>query len=223
MSMEQKIIESTTVDNSTSAAIVGNTVLPAVVGSKKYQIIYADPAWQYKESWGNGQTGYKTMSTDDICKLPIKNITDDKAHLYLWVTNPFLADGLRVCKEWGFEYKTLLTWHKLYSSGKPEMGMGYYFRGCTEHIIFGVKGGMKCLTKTERNCIEYPDDNFIAEINPKQHSRKPDLFRQKIVTDWSGDLPRIELFARSQKDLFDKEIFKGWDVWGNEVDSSVAL
>ena len=189
---------------------------------KKYQIIYADPAWQYKESWGNGQTGYKTMSTDDICKLPIKNITDDKAHLYLWVTNPFLADGLRVCKEWGFEYKTLLTWHKLYSSGKPEMGMGYYFRGCTEHIIFGVKGGMKCLTKTERNCIEYPDDNFIAEINPKQHSRKPDLFRQKIVTDWSGDLPRIELFARSQKDLFDKEIFKGWDVWGNEVDSSVA-
>ena len=190
---------------------------------KKYQIIYADPAWQYKESWGNGQTGYKTMSTDDICKLPIKNITDDKAHLYLWVTNPFLADGLRVCKEWGFEYKTLLTWHKLYSSGKPEMGMGYYFRGCTEHIIFGVKGGMKCLTKTERNCTEYPDDNFIAEINPKQHSRKPDLFRQKIVTDWSGDLPRIELFARSQKDLFDKEIFKGWDVWGNEVESSVAL
>ena len=177
---------------------------------KKYSIVYADPAWQYKESWGNGQTGYKTMSTDEICKLPVKEITDDKAHLYLWVTNPFLADGLRVCKEWGFEYKTLLTWHKLYSSGKPEMGMGYYFRGCTEHIIFGVKGGMKCKTKVERNCIEYPDDNFIAEINPKQHSRKPDLFRNKIVNDWSGDLHRLEMFARMK--------CEGWNVWGNETD-----
>ena len=177
---------------------------------KKYSIIYADPAWKYKESWGNGQTGYKTMSTDEICKLPVKEITDDKAHLYLWVTNPFLADGLRVCKEWGFEYKTLLTWHKLYSSGKPEMGMGYYFRGCTEHIIFGVKGGMKCKTKVERNCIEYPDDNFIAEINPKQHSRKPDLFRNKIVNDWSGDLHRLEMFARMK--------CEGWNVWGNETD-----
>ena len=189
----------------------------------KFNIIYADPPWKYKESWGNGQTGYPTMSTDDICNMPIKDLTDDKAHLYLWVTNPFIADGLRVCKEWGFEYKTLITWHKLYANGNPEMGMGYYFRGCTEHIIFGVKGGMKCKTKVERNCIEYPDESFIKAVNPKQHSRKPDLFRQKIVNDWSGNLPRLELFARSPNDLFDKELFKGWSVHGNQVENSIIL
>lgn len=190
---------------------------------KKYNIIYADPPWQYKENWGNGQTGYETMSTDEICSMPIRDIVNDKAHLYLWVTNPFISDGLRVCREWEFEYKTLITWHKLYASGTPEMGMGYYFRGCTEHIIFGVRGGMKCLTKTERNCVEFPDDNFIAEINPRQHSRKPDLFRRKIVDDWSGNLPRIELFARSKNDIFDDELFNGWDIWGNEVESNIIL
>jgi len=182
---------------------------------KKYEIIYADPAWKYKESWGNGQTGYDCMSTDDICKLPVKNMTADTAHLYLWVTNPFLEDGFKVCKEWGFEYKTLITWHKLYASGKPEMGMGYYFRGCTEHIIFGVKGKKKCLTKTERN--------LLAEVNPRQHSRKPNIFREKIVNDWTGDLPRLEMFARSKKDLFDDDLFKGWDLWGNQVEGSIDI
>ena len=95
---------------------------------KKYNIVYADPPWKYNESWGNGQVGYDTMTNDAICKLPVRDILDDQAHLYLWVTNPFLAEGLEICKEWGFEYKTLITWVKLYSNGKPEMGMGYYFR-----------------------------------------------------------------------------------------------
>ena len=75
---------------------------------KKYNIIYADPPWQYKENWGNGQVGYDTMSVDAIKKLPVEKIVDDKAHLYLWVTNPFLKEGLEVCKAWGFNYKTLI-------------------------------------------------------------------------------------------------------------------
>ena len=174
--------------------------------NKKYNIVYVDPPWKYKESWGNGQVGYDTMTTDDICKLPVHDILEDQAHLYLWVTNPFLAEGLEICKEWGFEYKTMITWIKTYSNGKPEMGMGYYFRGCTEHIIFGVKGKMKCINKTTRNMFQ--------AVNSRRHSEKPHQVREMIVNS-SGDLPRIELFARHK--------FKGWDTWGNQVEEKNTL
>ena len=170
---------------------------------KKYNIIYADPPWQYKENWGNGQVGYDTMSVDAIKKLPVEKIVDDKAHLYLWVTNPFLKEGLEVCKAWGFNYKTLITWVKTYNDGTPEMGMGYYFRGCTEHIIFGVKGKMRCQNKTTRN--------MVIEVNPRKHSKKPVWFKDIIIKS-SGDLPRIELFARNVG-LFSNN----WDYWGNQV------
>lgn len=174
---------------------------------KKYNIIYADPPWQYKENWGNGSNEhtYPTMKFENIKALPVKELADTQAHLYLWVTNPFLKEGLELCKAWGFEYKTLLTWVKTYKDGTPEMGMGYYFRGCTEHIIFGVKGKMKILNKTTKNL-------FYA-VNPRwfggKHSQKPAEVRDLIVK-CSGDLPRIELFARQQTE--------GWDVWGNEID-----
>ena len=167
---------------------------------KKYSIIYADPPWQYKESWGNGQVGYETMNSKDIYALPVSEITMDQAHLYLWVTNPFLAEGLEVCKSWGFDYKTLITWIKTYKNGKPEMGMGYYFRSCTEHIIFGVKGKMKCQNKITRNM-------FYA-VNSRNHSQKPNCVKNMIV-NCSGDLSRIELFSRQETD--------GWDSWGNET------
>ena len=170
---------------------------------KKYNIIYADPAWKYKESWGNGQVGYDTMSNDDICNLAVKDICSEQAHLYLWVTNPFIQEGLDVCKSWGFDYKTLITWVKTYKDGTPEMGMGYYFRGCTEHIIFGVKGKMKCINKTTKNMFQ--------EVNPKAHSKKPEMVKDLIINT-SGDLPRIELFARNVGLFSD-----GWDYWGNEA------
>ena len=171
--------------------------------NKKYNIIYADPAWKYKESWGNGQVSYDTMSNDDICNLAVKDICSEQAHLYLWVTNPFIQEGLNVCKSWGFDYKTLITWIKTYKDGTPEMGMGYYFRGCTEHIIFGVRGKMKCINKTTRNMFQ--------EVNPKAHSKKPAMVKDLIINT-SGDLPRIELFARNVGLFSD-----GWDYWGNEV------
>lgn len=169
---------------------------------KKYGIIYADPPWQYKENWGSGSNEhtYKTMKFEDICKIPVPQIVDDEAHLYLWVTNPFLREGLALCEKWGFEYKTLITWIKTYKDGTPEMGMGYYFRGCTEHIIFGIKGKKKTLNKVTKNM-------FIA-VNPKLHSEKPPITRDMIVK-CSGDIPRIELFAR--------QYAEGWDCWGDEV------
>ena len=178
--------------------------------NKKYNIIYADPPWKYKESWGNGSNEhtYPTMTNKDIKNMPVADIAEDKAHLYLWVTNPFIKEGLEVCESWGFEYKTLLTWIKTYKDGTPEMGMGYYFRGCTEHIIFGVKGKMKCINKTTKN--------MFMEVNPRLHSRKPNSTRDLIVNS-SGDLPRIELFARPNYDLLSDQESDDWDLWGNEV------
>ena len=139
------------------------------------------------------------MELQDIKNLNINKIAADQSHLYLWVTNPFLQEGLDVCKAWGFEYKTLITWVKTYKDKTPIMGMGYYFRGCTEHIIFGVKGKKLCENKNTKNII------FSEQ---RKHSQKPEETKDLIV-NCSGDLPRIELFARNTT--------PGWDVWGNEV------
>jgi len=168
--------------------------------NKKYSIIYADPPWQYKRNGNHSaESVYDVMSIDQIKKLPIQQMSEDQAHLYLWTTNSFIQEGLDVCKAWGFEYKTLITWLKTYKDGTPIMGMGYYFRGCTEHIIFGVKGKKLCENKKTKNII----------INhTTKHSEKPKDFRETIVK-CSGDLPRIELFAREKAD--------GWDCWGNEI------
>lgn len=175
---------------------------------KKYSIIYADPPWQYKENWGNGSNEhtYPTMKFPDICRLPIKDITDKQAHLYLWVTNPFIQEGLELVKAWGFEYKTLITWVKTYKDGTPEMGMGYYFRSCTEHLIFATKGNKKILNKITKN--------MFMEVNPRLHSQKPGSVRDMIVR-CSGDIPRIELFARQKA--------PGWDSWGNEIKNDLEL
>lgn len=178
----------------------------------EYQIVYADPPWRYKENWGNGSNEhtYPTMAVEEIRSLPVKDIVSDKAHLYLWVTNPFLSEGLEICQAWGFDYKTLITWLKTYPDGSPEMGMGYYFRSCTEHIIFATRGKMKIRNRITRNM-------FYA-VNPRwlggSHSAKPDRVREWI-TNWSGDLPRVELFSRAR--------VAGWDCWGNEVEGDLAL
>ena len=138
--------------------------------NKKYDIIYADPPWQYKRNGGkSAESKYEVMTIDAIKNLPVNNIAEDNSHLYMWVTNPFISEGLEVCKSWGFEYKTLLTWVKTYKDGSPVMGMGYYFRGATEHI----------------NCVK------------------------DMIINCSGDLPRIELFAREESE--------GWDCWGNDT------
>jgi N6-adenosine-specific RNA methylase IME4 len=173
----------------------------------KYQIIYADPPWPYRENWGNGAVHhhYESMSLEDICTLPIDQIADANCHLYLWVTNPLIAEGLRVTKEWGFEYKQLLTWIKTYRDNGLMMGLGYYFRVCTEQCIFAVRGRLPRLDKSIRNAFFAPQT---------KHSRKPDIFRD-IILQHSGNLPRVELFARQKVD--------GWDCWGNEVESDIEF
>lgn len=169
---------------------------------KKYQIIYADPPWEYKES-GSGtrvvKSHYPTMSIDEICNLPLEDICDSKCILFLWVTFPRLEQGLRVMKEWNFKYYGLgFDWVKTSKNGNPSWGMGYYTRQNTEICLIGVK----------KERIKPLVRNILAVIHsPRQkHSQKPDVVKD-YITQICGDLPRIELFARQKTE--------GWDVWGD--------
>lgn len=170
---------------------------------KKYQIIYADPPWN--ESGGGkikrgADRHYPLMKTKDIIGLNIP--ADENAHLYLWVTNNFLPDGLKVMEAWGFKYKTVITWVK------DRIGLGQYFRGQTEHCLFGVKGNLPY------KIIDGKRQQGITVIHAprRKHSQKPEEMRTLIekVSDRDG-YRKLEMFARSH--------INGWDVWGNEVKS----
>ena len=167
---------------------------------KKYKTIYADPPW--KESGGGkikrgADRHYPLMSTKEIMELPVQDIAEENAHLYLWVTNNFLKDGLKVMDAWGFRYITTITWMK------DRMGLGQYFRGKTEHCLFGVKGRLPYKIKNGKR--QQGVTGFAAKRG--RHSEKPQEMREMIeVVSYA---PYIELFAR---DTFDK-----WDAWGNEV------
>lgn len=173
------------------------------VTNKKYNIIYADPPWKYIDNKCNGncEKYYQTMNLNDICNLPISNITDNDCVLFLWCTYPMLKEGLEVIKKWGFKYKTIgFQWIKLNKSGKGYFfGLGHWTRGNTECCLIGVKGKPKRKSKSISQLIFSP---------LKSHSQKPNEVREKIV-ELIGDIPRIELFARQKVD--------GWDCWGNQV------
>ena len=175
----------------------------------RYRTIVADPPWRYKtvgittRTRGDGtynpeaERNYPVMSPGEIAAIPIP-VADD-AHLYLWTTNPMLPVALPIVEAWGFRYVTLLTWRKL-----GTLGMGYYYRGDTEHVIFGVRGKAPIpANKRERNW-------FAAR--KVGHSRKPDAFYEMVERVSPG--PYLELFARRRR--------YGWDVWGNEAPTEAA-
>jgi len=173
---------------------------------KKYNIIYADPAWYFKTYSNKGEKRsairhYNCMSIDDICNLPLMDICDDDCILFIWVIDPMLPEALEVIKKWGFKYKTVaFTWVKKNKKTDSYFtGLGYWTRSNPEMCLLATKGKPKRLSKSVTQLI----------ISKRQeHSKKPDAIRDKIV-DLCGDLPRIELFAR--------KIYKGWDSWGNEI------
>ena len=200
------------VETSTEAAIVGNTVLPAVVCSKKYQIIYADPAWSIQTtsqvpSGRPNSMPYRAMRMCDIFDLPIKDIADDNCVLFLWATAPLIPEAIYTMKAWGFEYKTIaFTWVKRNTKADSWFwGMGWWTRSNPEYCLLGMKGSPKREAKNIHSIIDTPIE---------AHSKKPDEVRDKIVL-LCGDKPRIELFARQKH--------TGWDAWGNEIISDVNL
>jgi len=168
----------------------------------KYNIIYADPPWQYYEGgFKNQSQHYPTMSLEKICQLPIGDLAADDCILFMWVTFPMLDNFIDVLRCWGFEYSTVgFTWVKSQKSGSDfAFGLGAWTRSNAEICVIGKRGTIP------------RQDASISQIiyKPKgKHSEKPAIVRNKIV-QLVGDLPRIELFARQKT--------KGWDVWGNQV------
>lgn len=179
----------------------------------KYQIIYADPPWEYRKSGGIksarglAKNFYSTMPIEDIKALPIADLADKDCYLFLWVTAPCLQEGLDVLKAWGFEFSTVaFTWIKL-NKVNPSLfwGMGNATRANPEYVLLGRKG------KLER---KGRDVHSVVMSIVGKHSAKPDEVPYRIV-QLLGDIPRVELFAREKR--------PGWDVWGNEVESDLNL
>lgn len=178
---------------------------------RKYQIIYADPPWQFKnynddkaKNWAGNH--YGLMTTKDICGLPIKELAADDCILFIWGTWPKLPDCLEVIKAWGFTYKTLgFSWYKENKDKSLFFGMGYWTRSNTEYCLLATKGHPKRIDANVFQVIQYPR---------MKHSAKPPVIRKKIL-ELVGDLPRLELFARERTE--------GWHVWGNEVESDIIL
>lgn len=179
------------------------------VGKRRFSTVLADPPWQFQNRTGKMApehkrlSRYPTMTLQEIKDLPVEAIVKDTAHLYLWVPNALLADGLQVMEHWGFTYKTNLIWYKIRKDGGPDRrGVGFYFRNVTEMILFGVRG------KNARTLQPGRSQENIISSRKREHSRKPDE-QYEIIESCSWG-PRIELFARGPR--------KGWFCWGNQAD-----
>lgn len=171
---------------------------------KKYGVIYIDPPWSYKNKKTGGsmtsgsEDKYDTLSIEDLRDLPIKNLSYKNSVIFLWGTTPLLPEAIYLMKEWGFTYKTTIYWRKIMS-----LGMGFWFRGQVEYILFGTRGKVKAFRQQKAN---------IYQSKVEKHSHKPDYFRTLIdeATSQMENKNKIEIFATAQ--------YPGWDCFGNEID-----
>ncbi len=171
--------------------------------------LLADPPWRFVNRTGKMApehrrlSRYRTLTTDEIAALPVSRVLAETAHLYLWVPNALLPDGLRVLEAWGFTYKTNIVWHKIRKDGGSDgRGVGFYFRNVTELLLFGIRGRNARTLAPGRTQV-----NYLA-TRKREHSRKPDEQYQIIETCSPG--PYLELFARGVR--------HGWTTWGNQAD-----
>jgi N6-adenosine-specific RNA methylase IME4 len=178
------------------------------VGKRRFATILADPPWQFVNRTGkiapehHRLARYCTLPLREIMSLPVNEITTPTAHLYLWVPNALLPDGLAVMKAWGFTYKCNLVWHKVRKDGGSDgRGVGFYFRNVTELVLFGVRGKNARTLSAGRSQV-----NLLA-ARKREHSRKPD--EQYRVIEACSPAPFLELFARGAR--------KGWRAWGSQA------
>ncbi len=167
----------------------------------KYRVIYADPPWEYNDKCdiGSIQSGgcekhYSSMSIEELCSLPIENISEDNAVLFLWATSPLLEDAFKIVRAWGFRYKASFIWDKI------KHNMGHYNSVRHEFLLICTKGSC---TPDEIKLF----DSVQSIERSKKHSEKPEEFRAIIDTLYKHG-NRIELFSRGTH--------PGWEVWGNE-------
>lgn len=178
-------------------------------GNAKYGTILADPPWQFTNRTGKMAPEHKrlnrygTMTLEEITSLPIADLADDPSHLYLWVPNALLPEGLKVLEAWGFAYKSNIVWHKVRKDGGPDgRGVGFYFRNTTELLLFGIRG------KNARTLAPGRSQVNILRTMKREHSRKPDEQYDLIESCSWG--PYLELFARGNR--------PNWTTWGNQAD-----
>lgn len=179
----------------------------------KYHTVLADPPWQFQNRTGKMAPEHKrlkrypTMNLTDICQLPVAQVTEPKAHLYLWVPNALLPEGLKVMAAWGFEYKTNIIWEKVRKDGGPDgRGVGFYFRNVTEILLFGIKGKSYRTLSPARSQV-----NLLRSMK-REHSRKPDEIFPIIESCSEG--PYLEMFARGYRE--------NWTVWGDQANDDYA-
>ncbi|TCJ11521.1 S-adenosylmethionine-binding protein [Parasulfuritortus cantonensis] len=175
----------------------------------RFGTILADPPWQFQNRTGKMAPEHKrlnrygTLTLSDIKSIPVDTVAADPAHLYLWVPNALLPEGLDVMRAWGFEYKSNLVWHKVRKDGGPDgRGVGFYFRNTTELVLFGTRG------KNARTLAPGRRQVNIIRSMKREHSRKPDELYDIIEACSPG--PYLELFARGTK--------PGWVAWGNQAE-----
>jgi N6-adenosine-specific RNA methylase IME4 len=185
--------------------------LLSAVGDRQFRTILADPPWQFQNRTGKVAPEHKrlsrygTMTLEDIKTLPVKEVVGETAHLYLWVPNALLPEGIAVLHEWGFQYKSNIVWHKIRKDGGSDgRGVGFYFRNVTELILFGVRGKSARTLKPGRTQVNY------LSSRKREHSRKPDEQYRLIEACSPG--PFLELFARGERE--------GWTAWGNQADDT---
>ena len=179
----------------------------------RFKTIMADPPWQFVNRTGKMApehrrlSRYSTMTLDEIMALPVASVADTTSHLYLWVPNALLPEGLAVMKAWGFEYKSNIIWHKIRKDGGSDgRGVGFYFRNVTEVILFGVRGKNARTLAPGRTQV-----NYLA-TRKREHSRKPD--EQYDIIESCSPGPYLEMFARGTR--------PGWAMWGNQADETYS-
>jgi N6-adenosine-specific RNA methylase IME4 len=182
--------------------------LLATTSGRRFKTIMADPPWRFQNSTGKVAPEHKrlnrygTMTFGEIQALPVAQISEETAHLYLWVPNALLPDGLAVMRAWGFTYKSNLVWHKIRKDGGSDgRGVGFYFRNVTEIILFGVRG------KNARTLAPGRSQVNVIQTRKREHSRKPD--EQYDIIEACSPGPYIELFGRGLR--------RGWTTWGNQA------
>ncbi len=182
--------------------------LTAFVAGRKFNTILADPPWQFQNRTGKVAPEHKrlnryaTLTLQDIKALPVVNAAADSSHLYMWVPNALLPDGLAVMAAWGYQYKSNIVWSKIRKDGGPDgRGVGFYFRNVTELLLFGIRGKNARTLQPGRTQV-----NMIS-TRKREHSRKPDE-QYKLITECSPG-PYLEMFARGQRE--------GWAIWGDQA------
>ena len=185
--------------------------LMATTRGRQFGTILADPPWQFQNRTGKiapehkRLSRYSTLTLEEICTLPVANIAADPSHLYLWVPNALLPDGLQVMQAWGFRYVSNIVWHKIRKDGGSDgRGVGFYFRNVTELLLFGVRGKNARTLQPGRSQVN------MLETRKREHSRKPDE-QYQIIEQCSWG-PRIEMFSRGVR--------PGWVTWGNQADET---